>query len=75
MLLRLIVHILYLGLASPELAIGRVRLRVERSGHDIPAPVILRRYYRSLVNLFRLYLPLADTWTVYDKSGALETDT
>ena len=27
-------------------------------------------YYRSIANLWTLYAPLADTWRVYDNSGA-----
>ena len=30
---------------------------------------IRRRYVRGLRNLFDLYLPLADSWALYDGSG------
>lgn len=63
------VHLLYLWLDSPELAMMRVAERVRRGGHDIPGDVIRRRYVRGLKNLFELYLQLADTWRVYDNSG------
>ena len=36
------VHILYLWLPSPDLAVARVRRRVEAGGHDVPEPVIRR---------------------------------
>jgi predicted ABC-type ATPase len=41
----------YVGLASPELHIERVRARVARGGHDIPEAKIRERYPRSLTNL------------------------
>ncbi len=41
----------YVGLASPELHIARVRARVRRGGHDIAASRIRERYPRSLANL------------------------
>jgi len=36
------VHIFYLWLPSPDLAVARVRRRVEAGGHDVPEPVIRR---------------------------------
>lgn len=64
------VHIFYLWLPSPELAVARVRRRVESGGHDVPEPVIRRRFWKSLVNFDRLYRPIATTWRLYD-GGAL----
>lgn len=31
--------------------------------------MISRRFYRNLANLFELYLPLADTWTIFDNAA------
>lgn len=64
-----IVHVIYVSLRSADLAVSRVRLRVLRGGHDIPEATIRRRYTRSLVNFFQLYVPLAEGWTVWDNSG------
>lgn len=64
-----LVHILFVSLANPDLAVHRVRLRVQRGGHDIPEDVVRRRYARSLTNFFQIYLPLADSWSVCDNSG------
>ncbi|QDV09746.1 Zeta toxin [Planctomycetes bacterium Poly30] len=61
-----VVRLGYVTLPSPELSIHRVSQRVSRGGHDIPEPVIRRRYWRSLVNFETLYRPLCDAWTVYD---------
>lgn len=60
------VHIFYLWLPSPDLAVARVRRRVEAGGHDVPEPVIRRRFWKSLVNFDRLYRPTATTWRLYD---------
>nr|WP_315229204.1 zeta toxin family protein [uncultured Albidiferax sp.] len=66
------VHIFYVALPSAELAIQRVALRVKLGGHNIPPDDITRRFQRSLHNLFALYLPLADRWTVLNNaSGTL----
>jgi predicted ABC-type ATPase len=64
-----LVHLVYIWLESPELAIQRVRDRVARGGHNVPEEVIRRRYTRGLKNLFSSYLSLADTWLVCDNSS------
>jgi len=61
-------HLLFIYLSSPELAIARVKARVEAGGHDIPPQTIERRYHRGLSNFFSLYHPLAATWTMYNNS-------
>ena len=48
------VHVLYIGLASAEAHIERVRRRVRSGGHDIPEADIRRRYRHSLLNLVQL---------------------
>jgi len=62
------VCIIYIWLRSAELAVARVKQRVESGGHSVPELDICRRYHRSLNNLFNLYLPLADYWRFYDNS-------
>ena len=64
-----VVHVIYVSLESADLALRRVRLRVERGGHDIPEATVRRRYRRRIMNLFQLYQPLADGWSVWDNSG------
>ncbi len=67
------VQIFYVALPSAELAVNRVALRVKLGGHNIPQADIERRFQRSLHNLYTLYLPLADRWTVLDNaSGTLK---
>lgn len=68
------VHIFYVALPTAELAVNRVALRVKLGGHNIPQSDVERRFLRSLNNLFELYLPLADRWTVLDNaSGTLKS--
>src|SRR5262245_17989899 len=62
------VHLLYIGLASPELHIARVRSRVRAGGHDIPESDIRRRYEHSRLNLVHL-LPKLASLRVYDNSA------
>jgi predicted ABC-type ATPase len=53
--------------------VNRVALRVKLGGHNIPQVDVERRFQRSLHNLYELYLPLADRWTVLDNaSGTLK---
>lgn len=62
------ITLLYFWLRSPEQAIARVEHRVSQGGHAIPADVIRRRYYASVANMRKLYLPLADEAEIYDNS-------
>lgn len=67
------VEIFYVALPSAALAVNRVALRVKLGGHNIPQADVERRFQRSLHNLYELYLPLADRWTVLDNaSGTLK---
>ena len=64
------VHVAFLSLSGPDLAVARVTERVRRGGHDVPEAVVRRRFVTGLKNLFALYLALADTWQVFDNSAA-----
>jgi predicted ABC-type ATPase len=57
----------YIALASPEIAIARVRRRVELGGHDVPEQDIRRRFTRSLAEL-RTLAPLVDRLIIIDNS-------
>jgi predicted ABC-type ATPase len=61
------VRIWYVGLASPELHIARVRSRVAAGGHNIPEAKIRERYMNSLLNLVDL-MPRLTELLVYDNS-------
>jgi predicted ABC-type ATPase len=61
------IYIWYVGLASPELHIARVRARVGRGGHEIPEAKIRERYPKSLANLVSLIGAAAEVH-VFDNS-------
>ena len=63
------VKLFFLRLASPELAIARVRQRVQAGGHDVPEPVIRRRFQAGWLNFSGLYKQIVDEWALYDNSG------
>ena len=60
--------VLYFWLNSPDLAIERVRDRMESGGHHIPDAVIRRRYVMGLQYLFDVYIPVIDRWILADNS-------
>lgn len=62
-------HLLFLWLPSAEMAVARVRSRVQRGGHDVPEDVVRRRYESGLRNFFSLYRPLVYAWRMYDNSS------
>ena len=62
------VKVLFFWLNSPELAIQRVAERVAKGGHNIPEPVIRRRYTAGISNLFHLFMKEVDYWDIYDNS-------
>lgn len=63
------VHLLFLWLNSPDLAVMRVTSRVKSGGHDVPEDTVRRRYVSGVGNFLNLYIPLADGWTCYDNSA------
>lgn len=64
------VEIIFFYLPSAEDAIRRVALRVKAGGHNIPEKVIRRRYAAGLKNLFQLYMPIVNRWSIYNNIEA-----
>lgn len=64
------VSLYFLALPSAEAAIARVAERVRQGGHDIPVPVIRRRFAAGLRNFEQRYQACVDMWAKYDSSGA-----
>ena len=62
------VMLVFFWLNSPDLAIDRVAQRVSRGGHHIPSDVIRRRYVKGIRNLFDIFIPICDIWSIYDNS-------
>lgn len=63
------VHLFYLWVPDPALALARIRDRVESGGHDVPEVDVRRRYARTLYNFFHLYRSLADSVHLFDNTG------
>ena len=62
------VTLMYFWLNSPDLAVERVRARVEAGGHNIPEETIRRRYKTGIRYFFKDYAPLCDRWILADNS-------
>jgi predicted ABC-type ATPase len=63
------VHLFFLWVPAVDLALIRIKNRVLEGGHSVPESVVRRRFERSIRNFMR-YQPLADTWLLFDNSGA-----
>ena len=64
------IHLFFLWIPTLELALARIQDRVRRGGHDIPEPVVKRRFHKGIQHLFGLYRPLLDSWALFDNSQA-----
>ena len=56
----------FLLLPSVEDSIRRVADRVEQGGHDVPLEDLHRRFKVCVQNLFTVYRPVIDRWSIYD---------
>ena len=66
------VTLLFFWLPSPEMAEMRVESRVASGGHNIPKDVIIRRYWLGIQNLFDIFVPIVNNWSLYDNSDNLQ---
>jgi len=62
------VHLVFVGVDTPERSISRVRNRAARGGHSISDADVRRRYERAMTNSARA-LRLAGIATFYDNSA------
>lgn len=60
-----IVVLIYSYLDSPLMCENRIKIRVLNGGHDIPKDDIIRRFYRSKENFWKLYKDIADEWNLF----------
>ncbi len=67
------VNVWFVGLATVELHLERVRRRVARGGHDIPEAKVRERYERGRENLIRL-LPHLAAVRLFDNSADADLD-
>lgn len=68
------VYVWFIGLATVEQHIARVRARVARGGHDIPEVRIRERWNASRTNLIHL-MPQLTELRVFDNSEELDPST
>ena len=61
-------HAVFLGTATAELNIARVRRRVKEGGHGVPKAEIRRRWRKAFENLL-------DNWHAFDRVDVLDTTT
>ena len=62
------VTLIYFWLASPQIAIERVRARVQAGGPTIPDDVVRWRYVMGLDYFFDTYSQICDKWVLADNT-------
>lgn len=63
------VHLFFLTVASVDVALSRIKERVLKGGHDVPEPIVRRRFDRSFRNFFGEYRELAQSWYLFDNTS------
>ncbi len=63
------ITVIYVILESPKYCIERINYRVKKGGHFVSPEDVVRRYYRSRKNFWKVYKNLADEWIAYSNSG------
>lgn len=64
------VSLYFLKLPDAETAIARVAERVRQGGHNIPEPVIRRRFAAGWANFQNHYRALVNDWALYDNGSS-----
>lgn len=63
------VKLIYLRVATVDLALSRVGARILQGGHGVPGDVVRRRFATGWRNFEQVYKPLVDGWALYDNPG------
>ncbi len=61
--------VFFIYLDTPEEAIKRIGVRINKKGHYVAKSVVYRRYFRSIKNFWFTYKRLADKWFLINNSG------
>jgi predicted ABC-type ATPase len=64
------VSLFFLSLPDDDTAVARVAERVRQGGHDVPEPVIRRRFAAGRKNFEQHYRLMVDDWALYDNAGS-----
>ena len=62
------INVFFLWIPSSQLAVARVKDRVEKGGHNVPIGDIKRRFKRSTNKFFKDYRLLADKWILFNNA-------
>jgi len=46
---------------------------VAEGGHNVPSEDVRRRFVRGIYNFFNLYMPMVNSWMLFDNSKARPT--
>jgi predicted ABC-type ATPase len=65
------IHLFFLWISGADLALSRIKTRVARGGHNVPAEDVIRRFRRSVSNFFKLYQPLLNSWLLLNNTGPI----
>lgn len=63
------IHLFFLWIPDPDMAVARVADRVRRGGHHIPEDDIRRRHGRGMYNFAEVYRPALDSWILFENTG------
>lgn len=61
-----LVRVIFISIPNANVSAERVRIRVNKGGHDVPLEDIKRRYLKTHQNFWQLYRPLVDRWFLYE---------
>ncbi len=56
------ITIIYIYLETPEFCVARIEERTRSGGHHVPDADVIRRFYRSIANFWKMYKIEADRW-------------
>jgi len=65
------ITLFFIYLDTPEEAIKRVAIRINKKGHYVSKEDIYRRYFRSIKNFWYIYKSLGDEWFLINNSGKI----
>jgi len=63
------IKLVFLSLPDVEMALKRVKIRMEQGGHSVDESIIRRRFDKGIYNFHNVYKKLVDSWILYDNSG------
>ncbi|MCM2370699.1 AAA family ATPase [Aporhodopirellula aestuarii] len=58
------IELIFVWLPTADFAVDRVANRVRQGGHNIPEPVIRRRFDQGISNFAKHYAPVANRWAI-----------